>query len=52
MRAVAETERGAIFDEYNTQMERLDEAAKAQLGALRTALDLDQAAPPSTPPAL
>jgi hypothetical protein len=41
VRAVGEAERGAIFDEYNAQMERLDNAAAVQLGVLRTALDLD-----------
>ena len=41
VRAVGEGERGAIFDQYNKQMERLDDVAKTQLGALRTSLDLD-----------
>jgi hypothetical protein len=41
VRAVEETQRGAIFDEYNKQMERLDSSAQRQLSALRTSLNLD-----------
>jgi hypothetical protein len=43
VRAVAEGERKAIFDQYTPMMERLDDAAMVQLGALRTSLDLDSA---------
>ena len=51
VRAVGEAERGAIFDQYNAQMERLDKTAADQLGVLRTALDLDPAPPsPALPP--
>lgn len=48
VRAVGEGERNAIFDEYNKQMERLDDMAKTQLSALRTSLNLD--APPDAKP--
>jgi rRNA-processing protein FCF1 len=35
VRAADEADRGAIFDQYNMQMERLDESTKRQLDALR-----------------
>jgi hypothetical protein len=41
VRAADETDRGAIFDQYNMQMERLDESTKRQLGALRKSLNFD-----------
>lgn len=41
VRAVGEAERGVIFDEYNAQMERLDNSVGVELGGLRTALGLD-----------
>ena len=41
VRAATESERGAIFDQYNKQMERLDESTKRQLKALRLALNLE-----------
>lgn len=41
VRAVGEGERGAIFDQYTKQMERIDDAATAQLSALITALNLN-----------
>ena len=41
VRAADEPDRGAIFDQYNMQMERLDETTKRQLGALRKALNLE-----------
>jgi hypothetical protein len=40
VRKTDEASRGAIFDEYNKQMERLDSTASRQLGALRKALNL------------
>ena len=41
VRAAPESDRGAIFDQYNKQMERLDDSTKRQLKALRLALDLE-----------
>jgi hypothetical protein len=41
VRAAAESDRGAIFDQYNKQMERLDDSTKRQLKALRTSLNLE-----------
>jgi hypothetical protein len=41
VRAVGEGERNAIFEQYNKQMERLDDVAKTQLSDLRTCLQLD-----------
>jgi len=41
VRAADEADRGAIFDQYNMQMERLDESTKRQLDALRKSLNLD-----------
>jgi len=38
VRAAAESERGAIFEQYNAQMERLDNSVKRELVALRKAL--------------
>ena len=37
VRAAPEADRDAIFDKYNKQMERLDEATKRQLEALQAA---------------
>lgn len=41
VRAAAEADRGVIFDQFNKQMERLDESTKRQLKALRSALNLE-----------
>jgi hypothetical protein len=41
VRAAAETDRGAIFDQYNRQMERLDDSTKRHLKALRKSLNLE-----------
>jgi hypothetical protein len=41
VRAAAETDRGAIFDQYNKQMERLDDSTKRHLKALRKSLNLE-----------
>jgi hypothetical protein len=41
VRAAAEADRGAIFDQYNLQMERLDNSTKRQLKALRKSLNLE-----------
>ena len=41
VRAAAEADRGAIFDQYNRQMERLDNSAKRELGSLRKSLNLE-----------
>ena len=41
VRAAVETERGAIFDQYNKQMERLDDSTKRHLKALRKSLNLE-----------
>jgi hypothetical protein len=41
VRAAAETDRGAIFEQYNKQMERLDDSTKRQLKALRKSLNLE-----------
>ena len=41
VRAADEADRGAIFDQYNMQMERLDASTKRQLGALRKSLHLE-----------
>jgi hypothetical protein len=41
VRAAPEDKRGAIFEASNKQMERLDEAAKRQLKALRKSLRLE-----------
>ena len=41
VRAADEADRGEIFDQYNLQMERLDESTKRQLDALRKLLNLD-----------
>jgi hypothetical protein len=41
VRAATESDRGAIFDQYNKQMERLDDSTKRQLKALRTSLNLE-----------
>ena len=41
VRAAAETDRGAIFDQYNKQMERLDDTTKRHLKALRKSLNLE-----------
>jgi hypothetical protein len=41
VRAAPEDKRGAIFEASNKQMERLDEAAKRQLKALRKSLHLE-----------
>jgi len=41
VRAADEADRGAIFDQYNKQMERLDESTKRQLSALRKSLNLE-----------
>jgi hypothetical protein len=51
VRAVSEGQRSAIFDEYNVQMERVDEVVNDQLAALRTALKLDDQAEPAAPSA-
>ena len=40
VRAAKESDRGAIFDQYNKQMERLDESTKRQLKALKLSLNL------------
>src|ERR1700722_16673370 len=40
VRAAAEADRGAIFERYYAQMERLDSTAKRQLGILRKSLNL------------
>jgi hypothetical protein len=41
VRAAAEADRDAIFDQYNKQMERLDSSAKRQLGSPRKSLNLE-----------
>jgi hypothetical protein len=41
VRAAPEAERGAIFDQYNKQMERLDDSTRRQLAALRKSLRLE-----------
>jgi hypothetical protein len=41
VRAAAETDRGAIFDQYTRQMERLDDSTKRHLKALRKSLNLE-----------
>ena len=41
VRAAAEADRGAIFDRYNKQMEKLDDSTKRQLLALRKTLNLE-----------
>jgi hypothetical protein len=41
VRAAPETDRAAIFDQYNKQMERLDDSAKRHLKALRKSLNLE-----------
>ena len=41
VRAADEANRDKIFDQYNKQMERLDESTKHQLGALRRSLNLE-----------
>ncbi len=41
VRAVGESERSVIFDQFNAQMELVDNSVKTQLAALRTALNLD-----------
>jgi hypothetical protein len=41
VRAADESDRGAIFEQYNMQMERLDESTKRHLGALRKSLNLE-----------
>lgn len=41
VRAADEDGRGAIFDQYDKQMGRLDEATKRQLNALRKSLNLE-----------
>lgn len=41
VRAAAEADRGAIFERYNKQMERLDTSAKRELSALRKSLHLE-----------
>jgi hypothetical protein len=41
VRAAAETDRGALFDQYNRQMERLDDSTKRHLKALRKSLNLE-----------
>ena len=41
VRAAAEADRAAIFEHYNTQMERLDSSAKRELGSLRKSLHLE-----------
>jgi hypothetical protein len=46
VRAAEQNERSTIFDQYNTQMERLDISVERELGALRKALNLV-----ATPPA-
>jgi hypothetical protein len=43
VRAAGESDRNAIFDEYNEHMQRIDDMAKTQLSALKTALELDDA---------
>jgi hypothetical protein len=45
VRAAAEPDRGAIFDAYNRQMERLDTSVVGQLSDLRRALRLEPAEP-------
>jgi len=40
VRAAAEPDRGAIFEHYNKQMERLDNSAKRELSSLRISLNL------------
>ena len=40
VRAAAESDRNVIFEQYNAQMERLDNTVKRELVALREALDL------------
>jgi hypothetical protein len=47
VRAAAEADRDAIFDQYNTQMERLDASAKRELGTLRKSLNLESTKGPS-----
>jgi hypothetical protein len=41
IRAAAEDDRGAIFDQYNKQMERLDDSTKHHLQAPRKSLNLE-----------
>jgi len=41
VRSAKEPDRDAIFDQYNKQMERLDEATKRHLSALRKSLGLE-----------
>ena len=41
VRAADEPARGAIFDQYYTQMERLDETTKRELVALRKSLNME-----------
>ena len=41
VRAAPETDRGAIFDQYNKQMERLDDSTRRHLKALRKSLNLE-----------
>ncbi len=43
VRAAAEADRGAIFERYYKQMERLDLSAKRELGFLRKSLNLQAA---------
>jgi len=51
VRAAAESDRNVIFEQYNAQMERLDNAVKRELVALREALDLQiKNEPTLTPP--
>jgi hypothetical protein len=40
-RSSKEIRHGTIFDQYNKQMERLDESTKHQLDALRRSLNLE-----------
>jgi hypothetical protein len=41
VRAAADADRGAIFDQYNKHMERLDDSTKRHLKALRKSLNLE-----------
>ena len=41
VRAAAEADRGAIFEHYNMQMERLDSSVKRELESLRKSLHLE-----------
>jgi hypothetical protein len=53
VRAAAEKDRGAIFEESALQMERIDASAKQGLQALKTSLAImldDQALPAAAPP--